>query len=275
MGAITDISWADSTVNPTTGCDGCELWHVRDKGPCYAGNLHETRLAKSLPNLYAPDFTEVRLAHGRMAKAAAWPDLTGKPRPDKPWLDSMPRTIFVGDMGDIFSKAVPFEFLRDEVIETAKSLLTKQPSRMAAFARWLGDDWPVNVWAGASVTSQKTFRSRLPHLQAVPAAVRFLSIEPMLSRMDLLDTGDDDVATFDVWRRRDIGWIVCGGESGPGYRDCDPAWIASIVGQCKSACVPCFVKQDSGPRSGMRGRLRDDLWAAKDMPLSVVQGGAK
>jgi protein gp37 len=252
MGQVTDIGWCDSTVNPTTGCDGCELWHVRDKGPCYAGVLHEGRLAKSLPKLYAPSFTEVRLAPGRMAKAAAWSDLTGKARPDKPWLDGMPRTIFVGDMGDIFSKAVPFGFIYDEIISAAVSekgrrhiwmLLTKQPSRMAAFAEWLGGDWPENVWAGTSITRQKTLRSRLPHIQRVPAAVRFLSIEPLLSAVDLLDTGSDDVATFDVWRRRDIDWVIVGGESGPKARPCDITWIRSIVVQCKAAGVPAFVKQ--------------------------------
>src|SRR5262249_6687914 len=164
MGQHTNIEWTDSTVNPSTGCQGCELWVPDRGGPFYAGNLHELRLARSLPHLYAPKFTEVRLAPGRTAKAAAWPDLRGKPRPDKPWLDGPPRLIFVGDLGDIFSKDVPFEYLKAEVIDVADSekgrrhawlLLTKQPGRAVEFALWLrrrGRAWPDNVWVGTSVT---------------------------------------------------------------------------------------------------------------------------
>ena len=169
MSVTTDIAWCDSTVNPTTGCDGCELWHRLNKGSCYAGRLHETRMAKSLPHLYAPDFTEVRLAPGRMAKAAAWPDLRGKKRPDKPWLNGLPRMIFVGDMGDLFSYDVPLEHIEKEVMQTATGrggrrhnwlLLTKQPKRMASFSAWrqkkYGAGWPYNVWCGTSITSKAT-----------------------------------------------------------------------------------------------------------------------
>jgi protein gp37 len=260
MGSNTDIEWCDSTVNPTTGCDGCELWHVRDKGPCYAGVLHESRLAKSLPKLYAPSFTEVRLAPGRMAKAAAWSDLRGKPRPDKPWLDGKPRMIFVDDMGDLFSKAVPFDYIDAEVLDTAQSaagskhlwmLLTKQPSRAATFGRWLADRgkaWPENVWLGTSVTSQKTADSRISHLLAIPAAVRFLSVEPLLGPVELepwlspayVAEANPDGTGYDV---PGLDWVIVGGESGPGARPCNLAWIRSIVAQCGAAGVPVFVKQ--------------------------------
>ena len=195
MGKGTAIQWCDDTVNPTTGCDGCEL-HVPGKGgPCYAGVLHETRLALSLPQLYAPKFTEVRLAPGRMKKAVALPDLRGKARPGKPWLDGMPRLIFVGDLGDVFSKGVPFDYLYDEVILNAASvqgsrhvlmLLTKQPKRMAEFAAYLearGVEWPENVWAGTSVTSAAN-ASRIDGLGGVPAKVRFVSYEPALGPVD-------------------------------------------------------------------------------------------
>jgi hypothetical protein len=70
MGKGTDIQWCDDTVNPTTGCSGCELWVPGKGGPCYAGNQHERRLAKALPGLYDPVFTNVRLAPGRTAEAA-------------------------------------------------------------------------------------------------------------------------------------------------------------------------------------------------------------
>jgi len=110
LGKTTEIQWCDSTVNPTTGCDGCELWSEHGPRTCYAGILHEGRMAKALPDLYDKDFTQVRLAKGRMVKAAAWSDLAGTDRPDKPWLNGMPRTIFVGDMGDILSRTISYDY---------------------------------------------------------------------------------------------------------------------------------------------------------------------
>ena len=115
------IQWCDDTVNPTSGCQGCELGVPGRGGPCSAGNLHETRLAKALPDQYAPNFEEVRLIPGRMHKMARCQDLTGRPRPNKPWLDGLRRKIFVGDLGDVFSKDVPNEFLRTEIMDVAAS----------------------------------------------------------------------------------------------------------------------------------------------------------
>jgi protein gp37 len=199
VGQVTEISWCDSTVNPTSGCDGCELWVPGKKGPCYAGNLHEKRLAKSLPQLYAPDFTEVRLIPGRMAKAARWSDLTGTNRPDKPWFGGGPRVIFIGDMGDTLSKAVPFQFLRTEIIDVVDSpagrrhvwmWLTKQAARLAEFSAWLlAQDigWPDNLWPGTSVTRQATL-GRAEHLERVGNGdtTRFLSCEPLREELSLL-----------------------------------------------------------------------------------------
>lgn len=261
MGQRTDIQWCDSSVNPTTGCDGCELWELLSKGPCYAGNFHEQRLAKSLPHLYATRFTEVRLAPGRMAKAAAWPDLTGTFRPDKPWLDGMPRTVFVGDMADLFSLAVPFEFIADEVIGAATSakgarhvwmLLTKRPSRMASFARWLlaerGVDWPGNVWAGTSVTGPKTAR-RLEQLREVPAAVRFASFEPLRGFINPTGFAPD--------------WLIVGGESRQGDHLGTPfnlEWARRYIRLCRDGGPRVFIKQlGSRPYFGdHRGDVYDD-----------------
>lgn len=259
MSAKTLIHWADTTANPTTGCDGCELWGKANRH-CYAGRLHEGRLAKTLPTLYAADFHEVRLAPGRMAKAAALSDLRGTARPDKPWLDGMPRMIFPGDMADIFSKDVPFTYLKEELIDVATSskgirhiymALTKRPSRMVEFAQWLhnwGWEWPANVWAGASVTTQKTVDNRIPHLLRVPDAVRFLSVEPMLGPIDLTPwlgwSGERMTAAWPmVWVAPRVDLVIFGGESGPDARPCDLAWIRDGVRQCKAAGVSAFVKQ--------------------------------
>lgn len=202
MGKGTNIEWADDTANPTSGCDGCELWSIvhdavgsivppRGEGPCYAGNLHEKRLAKSLPELYDANFFNVRTIAGRAKKAVGAVDLWDKPRPEKPWLGGYPRVIFWGDLGDIFSKNVPFDFLADELIGAIRSpkgrlhghlLLTKQPGRAAMFARWLKDDrgidWPANIWTGTSITSRASLR-RIDALCHVPGR-RFLSVEPLV-----------------------------------------------------------------------------------------------
>lgn len=278
MSVTTDIAWCDSTVNPATGCDGCELWHRLNKGSCYAGRLHETRMAKSLPHLYAPDFTEVRLAPGRMAKAAAWPDLRGKKRPNKPWLDGLPRMIFVGDMGDVFSRDVPFDYIKREVMQAATSragrhhnwlLLTKQPRRLATFAEWWQREtrvtWPSNVWCGTSITSKAT-ASRARDLVEVRAAVRFLSVEPLL----------EDVS--DALDLNGIHWVIVGGESGPDARPCRIEWIRKIIDKCQDANVPVFAKQLGDnvvgtQRYGAKGGDWD-RWP-EDLRIRQVPGGGR
>ena len=85
----SSIEWCDSTVNPTMGCDGCELWSTTNK-ICYAGRIHDRQAGQ--PG-FAPDFEHVTEFPGRMAEAAVWPDLTGQTRPKKPWLDGLPRMI--------------------------------------------------------------------------------------------------------------------------------------------------------------------------------------
>lgn len=254
MGQKTDIEWCDSTVNPNTGCDGCELWGELRKS-CYAGPIHEGRLASAFPGLYAPDFTEVRLAPGRTVKAAAYSDLTGKSRPGKPWLDGMPRTIFVGDMGDIFSKAVPFGHLKSEVVDVALSrtgrqhiwmLLTKRPGRALRFQDWLGwnFDWPRNIWIGTSITDQRTW-TRADSLCFLSSAVRFLSLEPLVGPLE------SAVETFQ--------WVIVGGESGPRARPFDLDWARRLRDECGKLNVPFFMKQlGSNPiHNGCPLKLRD------------------
>lgn len=256
MGQSTNIEWCDDTVNVTSGCDGCELWNGKDIRHCYAGQMHETRLAKTLPVLYGERFTDVRLIPGRMAKAARWKDLRGKDRPGKPWLNGLPRHIFISDMADALSRDVPFEYLKTEVIDVVREWphvglwLTKQPARMAALSDYIGaENWPSNLYAMTSITSQAT-AGRIADLLRVGNAstVRALSVEPMLGPVDLEPylypahdcaqpsgyAGDGNVRA---------NWVIVGGESGHGARPCNVEWIRSIVRQCASAQVPCFVKQ--------------------------------
>jgi protein gp37 len=193
MSQTTPIEWTDSAVNPVMGCEGCELW-IPSTGvrTCYAGQLHEKR--GGLPG-YAKIFTIPEMFPGRIETAASWSDLTGTARPDKPWLNGRPRHIFISDMGDALSRSVPFDYLRDEIIVHVTSAkgkrhiwqwLTKQPRRMAEFARYLeaqGIIWPDNLWALTSVTSAAQL-GRVKQLFEVPAKVRGVSYEPALGEVD-------------------------------------------------------------------------------------------
>ena len=251
MSEATPIEWCDSAVNPVMGCDGCELWQPdRDIRICYAGTLHGLRGGN--PG-YAKDFLQPETFAGRMAAAARWSDLRGIARPGrrdnqgkwkqkpKPWLDGRPRHIFISDMGDALSASVTFEFLLAEIIAavtSAKGLrhiwmwLTKQPKRMAQFAEWLaarGIAWPVNLWAGTSLTEPQ-YVARLDQLRRVPAATRFLSIEPQAADVGMLDL-------------RGIALAIMGGESGPRARPYDIAWTRALIRQCDAAGTAVFVKQ--------------------------------
>lgn len=257
MGLKTGVEWCDSAVNPSTGCDGCELWNGRDIRVCYAGNLHETRLAKSLPELYAENFQEVRLAPGRMIEAARWPDLRGKERPDKPWLNGLPRMIFVGDMGDFSSRDVPDDYFIDEIIGAIRSsagtrhfwlLLTKQISRLAKLSARIGG-LPSNCMALTTITSQHTAGVRIGELLNVECRWRGISVEPLWEPVDLTEQGRGLYCESCLDRSVHwcvdpvIDWVIVGGESGANAKPTSPAWIRDIVEQCADANVPCFVKQ--------------------------------
>ena len=241
MSQKTEIHWCDSTVNPTMGCDGCELWSTQRK-TCYAGILH-SRFGGHTPG-YAPSFEQVTLFPGRMAKAAAWSDLRGQARPSKPWLDGLPRLIFVADMTDSLSRSVSFDYLKEEVIENVVSdkgrqhcwlWLTKRPDRMAKFSAWLSEQgilWPAHLWVGTSITEQKT-TSRIQPLMKVGGSetIRFLSVEPQVGPLDLTPF------------QPEVDWVLHGGESGHHASPFQIEWAVELLAACKQHGVPYFLKQ--------------------------------
>lgn len=267
MGQFTEISWCDSTVNPTSGCDGCELWSERDR-TCYAGTLHETRLAKSLPTLYAPTFADVRLIPGRMAKAAAWPDLRGKEHPNKPHLNSMPRLIFVGDMGDVLSRAVPDEYLIDEVfgaMRTAKGerhlwlFLTKRTRRLMELSQRMGG-LPKNCIAMTTITNQRTANARLPYLVQTKAFCRGVSAEPLRGAVDVrAAVGDTDA----------LDWIITGGASGTNGAVMPDGWAMQLLEWCRRVGAAFYFKQRGGTAKDKGGCLLDGC-EYKEMPLNYA-----
>ena len=287
MSATTGISWTDSTWNPVRGCSrvsqGCTH--------CYA----ETVAARfSKPGQPYDGLTD---EHGRWNGRTMVIDkhLADPIR----WRE--PRKIFVNSMSDLFHESISDEVIDKIFVVMAFArrhtfqVLTKRPERMREYAptpdRWdaarhwlrsllpkksLGaweyvgvmmadQPWPLpNVWLGVSAEDQETWDDRVEQLGRTPAAVRFVSAEPLLGPIDCGNAFDLPVSGSDY---QPIDWVIVGGESGPGHRPMDPEWAESIVRQCDLAHVAVFVKQDSGAKPGHQGRLSADIWAAKEFPI--------
>lgn len=287
----TNIEWCDSTINGSSGCDGCELWTPGEDGDkarrsCYAGQVHETRWANSLaithPQFYSPSFLDVKMIPGRFAKAAAWSDLRGRDRagtnnsPYKPWLNGLPRMIFVGDMGDFMSRDVTDEFLINELFGAITSengrrhfwlLLTKKPRRLAELSKRMSGGLPDNCMAMTTVTDQFTVNARIPALLDVHCKWRGLSCEPLLGEIDIRKFfwKQDDLEPTGLFRTTggkrqmqmkvskgaepQIHWVIAGGESGNYHkpidapRPTDPGALRWLRDQTIAAGVPFFFKQ--------------------------------
>ena len=220
MGITTDISWCDSTINPTIGCDGCELWKAgAPENHCYAAAL-TARYGGHSPH-WPRTFGEPTLFAQRLDQALRWKDLTGCDRTEKPWLNGLPRLIFCCDLGDPFSESLPLDWLAPWLPKLAVSphqwlLLTKRPSRARRF--FDAHQAPPNVWQGTSVTSAATLR-RIDELRHVRVATRYISAEPLLGPLGKLNMDG-------------IHQIITGGESGPKSRPFNQAWARDIRDQC-------------------------------------------
>ncbi len=219
MSEKSGIEWTDATWNPVTGCSkispGCKH--------CYAERLAMRLHAMGSPR-YRNQF-DLTLHEDQLELPLRW---------------RRPRRIFVNSMSDLYHERVPEEFIRRafDVMERAPQhifqILTKRSGRLAAIAPRLA--WPPNVWQGVSVENAR-YTSRIADLRQVPAAVRFLSVEPLLGAIPDLPL-------------EDIHWVIVGGESGPGHRPLDLAWVREIRDQCRRAAVPFFFKQLGGYWSG-------------------------
>jgi protein gp37 len=223
MATASKIEWTEMTWNPVTGCvkvsQGCKH--------CYA-----ERMAKRLHAMGAP-----RYRNG--FKVTLQEDLIDLPRK---W--HQPRLVFVNSMSDLFQTGVPLAFI-ERVFATMADcpqhtfqILTKRSERLLELAPHLS--WPENVWMGVSVENAKSIE-RIEDLARVPAALRFLSCEPLLGPLDHLPL-------------EGIHWVIVGGESGPGARAMNPEWVESILHQCRDAEVAFFFKQWGGVRKHRTGR---------------------
>jgi protein gp37 len=247
MSATTTIEWTERTWNPTTGCDrvspGCDN--------CYALTMAKRLKAMGSrryqtdghPAVSGPGFG-LTLHH----------DLVDAPRH---W--RKPSLVFVNSMSDLFHERVPFDFLRavfatmEATPQHTYQVLTNRATHLTRVAPQL--PWPPNVWMGVTVENQAQVGRRAERLCRVPAAVRFLSCEPLIGPVDL-----GSVLWDLVWPppftqpRRVIQWVIAGGESGPGARPCETSWLRSLRDQCQDAGVAFFLKQLGSVAVGGRGK---------------------
>ena len=205
MGITTEIPWCDSTINPIMGCDGCELHRAgAAESHCYAAAL-TARYSGSAA--WPRSFDEPTLFAQRWQQALKWPDLTARNRPQKPWLDGLPRLIFCCDLGDPFAESLPLDWLAPWLPQFADSphhwlFLTKRPSRARRFFQ--DHHAADNMWLGVSVTSSATLQ-RIDELQKLDTSTRFISAEPLLGPLGKLNLAG-------------IHQVIVGGESRPGLQ---------------------------------------------------------
>ena len=241
MAGSSDIEWTDATWNPVAGCTivspGCTN--------CYA-----MRMAARLAAMGMAKYDGLTRKSGQRY---VW---TGEVALDRASLRTpiewrRGRRIFVNSMSDLFHPEVPSSYVR-RVLRTMQrtpqhqfQVLTKRAERLAALEGEVV--WPANLWLGVSVESAD-YLGRVAALQATSASTRFLSLEPLLGPLPSLDlTG--------------IHWVIVGGESGPGARAMDPAWVRDIRDQCVAANVPFHLKQWGGAVKKKAGRTLDGrIW---------------
>ncbi len=243
MAAKTGIEWTEVTWNPTTGCDritsGCDN--------CYA-----LTLSKRLKAMGAPKYQN---DGDPRTSGPGFGITTHSATLDEPYKWRQPRLVFVNSMSDLFHAKVPIAFVRevfDVIANTPQhtyQILTKRSTRLRRVADKL--DWPDNLWMGVSVENGDQL-ARVDDLRAVPAAVRFLSCEPLLGPLDGI-------------RLDGIGWVIAGGESGSGYRPMELGWARDIRDACVAEDVPFFFKQWGGRTPKKMGRELDGrIWS--EMP---------
>ncbi|MFC1600829.1 DUF5131 family protein [Candidatus Sumerlaeota bacterium] len=236
MAQPSKIEWTEITWNPVTGCTktsaGCQN--------CYA-----ERMAKRLQGMKKPKYS-------KGFQVTIHPEILDEPRH---W--RKPRLVFVVSMGDLFHKKVPLSFVRkvfavmNECPQHTFQLLTKRPHIAAECAGQLR--WTDNIWIGATVEDRKSL-SRIAHVRKIPAAVRFLSLEPLIERLPRLPLSK-------------IDWVIVGGESGPGSRPMEKDWVRNIRDRCVEKGVPFFFKQWGGVNKKKTGRELDGrIW--DEMPIS-------
>lgn len=220
----TKIEWTDRVWNPFNGCTkisaGCKN--------CYAAKMAR-RLQGMQKRGYRNGF-EISVVPERLDNPSHW---------------KKPSMIFVNSMGDLFHKDVPQEYrqrifqVMNECTRHTFQILTKRPEELVKVQDQF--NWTSNIWIGVTVESAQ-YLSRVDQLRQVPAHVRFLSCEPLLGPLGQFDLSG-------------IHWVIAGGESGPGARPVQEAWVTELKDWSKQCHTPFFFKQWGGVHRRLNGRL--------------------
>lgn len=243
MAANSRIEWCDHTFNPWRGCTkvsaGC--------ANCYAETMSK-RNPKAL-GVWGDGGTRVVASDAMWREPVKWNAAAEKA--------GEPALVFCAsladvceDRNDLIEPRIRLKRLMEATPHLRWLLLSKRPEnylRLFYGPEW----WPRNIWAGTSAENQECLDERAPHLLRVPAAVRFLSLEPLLGPIDI-PPRFLGLCELQAGILGGIGWVIVGGESGAHARATNLLWIRYIVWQCKTTCVPCFVKQ-VGPKPYLCG----------------------
>ena len=237
MAQFSSIEWTETTWNPVTGCSkvspGCKH--------CYAERM--ARRLKAMGNPRYRNGFQVTLHHELVELPLKW---------------SKPRTIFVNSMSDMFHEAVPLDFIQAVFATMNRApqhnfqVLTKRSGRLREISGEL--HWTDNIWMGVSVELEQ-YEFRIDDLRATGAAIKFLSLEPLLGSLNGISLSN-------------IDWVIVGGESGPGSRPMEKAWAREIRDNCKMQGIPFFFKQWGGFNKKKNGRMLDDR-LHDDFPLTI------
>jgi protein gp37 len=237
MGKNSRIEWTDHTFNPWWGC---------------------TKVSEACKNCYAEAWS--RRVGQQVWGPKAERRFFGEPHWREPlkWnADAASQKkrlrVFCASMADVFEDRRSLDPWRSKLWGLIEStphldwlLLTKRPEWVETFTPW-GGDWPRNVWLGTTVEDQESAEIRLPYLANIPAAVRFISAEPLRGEVQILP-----------WLRSSVDWVITGGESGPKARPSSPSWFRALLTQCVAADVPFHFKQwgDWAPREASKNDVK-------------------
>lgn len=235
MADKTAIEWTNATWNPVTGCSktspGCDH--------CYAERFSER--FRGVPGHPFESGFDLTLRPQRLKQPLTW---------------RKPKMIFVNSMSDLFHKKIPRDYI-DQVFDTMETanwhifqVLTKRSSLMKSYINnryGPNEEAPAHIWLGTSVEDAQR-KPRIKHIQEMRAAVRFLSLEPLIGPLGTLNLDG-------------IHWVIAGGESGPGHRPMQEEWVLSIRNQCQNQGIAFFFKQWGGFRPKTGGRELDGkIW---------------
>ena len=236
------IEWTEATWNPLRGCarvsEGCRFCYAERVADRFSGEGQPYEGLTTRGKDGQPRWNnEIMLVPHMLKKPLSW---------------KRPRRIFVNSMSDLFHEKVPFDYIQQvfDVMRQASwhefQILTKRAERLADLSPKI--DWSPNVWMGVSIEDSRVI-DRADALREVPATIRFLSLEPLIGPIPNLDLAELD-------------WAIIGGESGNQARIMEPEWAIDLLNQCRSANVPCFVKQMGtqwAKRHGSKSRKGDDF----------------